>query len=228
MKNKFYSNGKLLISGEYLVLDGALSLALPTTYGQYLSVEAIDAPNIIWNSLGDNGISWFQNTFEYDTNGQLKHIQDEEISSKIVEILTAAKLLNPNFLNNKQGYKITTSLTFPRHWGLGTSSTLINNIAEWALVDPYVLLEKTFGGSGYDIACAQNNHPIRYHLEDSKPKVEIVEFNPSFKGHLYFVYLNKKQNSRDGIKMYRENKGNISSCVTEISKLTTQMVSCKS
>jgi len=30
----FYSNGKLLITGEYLVLDGAKALALPTKYGQ--------------------------------------------------------------------------------------------------------------------------------------------------------------------------------------------------
>jgi hypothetical protein len=29
-KKKFYSNGKLLITGEYLVLDGAKAFALPT------------------------------------------------------------------------------------------------------------------------------------------------------------------------------------------------------
>jgi mevalonate kinase len=28
----FYSNGKLLLTGEYLVLDGAKSLALPTKF----------------------------------------------------------------------------------------------------------------------------------------------------------------------------------------------------
>lgn len=229
MKNKFYSNGKLLISGEYVVLDGALSLAVPTSYGQSLSVEAIDASNIIWNSLGDDGMSWFQNTFEYDTNGQLKHIQNDEISGKIVEILTAAQLLNPNFLNNKQGYRITTSLTFPRDWGLGTSSTLINNIAQWAQVDPYILLEKTFGGSGYDIACAQHDQPICYHLQEGKPKVEIVEFNPSFKEHLYFVYLNRKQNSRDGILAYRtKHKKDLNAAILNINKITTQMLDCKS
>ena len=30
----FYSNGKLLITGEYVVLDGAKALALPTKFGQ--------------------------------------------------------------------------------------------------------------------------------------------------------------------------------------------------
>ena len=36
MKKTFYSNGKLLITGEYVVLDGAKALALPTKYGQNL------------------------------------------------------------------------------------------------------------------------------------------------------------------------------------------------
>ena len=39
MKKEFYSNGKLLITGEYLVLDGAKAFALPTKFGQNLIVE---------------------------------------------------------------------------------------------------------------------------------------------------------------------------------------------
>ena len=35
----FYSNGKLLITGEYVVLDGAKALALPTKFGQSLVVK---------------------------------------------------------------------------------------------------------------------------------------------------------------------------------------------
>ena len=40
----FYAHGKLLITSEYLVLDGAEALALPTVYGQSLEVETIDEP----------------------------------------------------------------------------------------------------------------------------------------------------------------------------------------
>lgn len=224
----YYSNGKLLISGEYLVLDGALSLAVPTEFGQSLSVEYIDEPYIIWNSLDEKGNSWFQNIFKYEANGMLKQDNDNETANIILQILNAVKQLNPNFINNKQGVKITTSLNFPRYWGLGTSSTLINNIAVWAKVDAYMLLEKTFGGSGYDIACAQNDHPICYHLDCGNPKVEIVEFNPSFKEHLYFVYLNKKQNSRDGILKYKEHRKNGKSSIFDLNKITTQMVVCQS
>ena len=46
-KKTFYSNGKLLITGEYLVLDGARSLAIPTKFGQFLIVEEIENSNCI-------------------------------------------------------------------------------------------------------------------------------------------------------------------------------------
>ena len=35
----FFSKGKLLLTSEYFVLDGALSLAIPTKLGQDLLVE---------------------------------------------------------------------------------------------------------------------------------------------------------------------------------------------
>jgi hypothetical protein len=52
---------------------------------------------------------------------------------------------------------------------LGTSSTLINNIAQWFGIDAYELLWKSFGGSGYDIASAQHNKPIVYQLQRANP-----------------------------------------------------------
>ena len=47
----FYSHGKLLISAEYAVLDGALALALPTKFGQSLSVKSNSDNTILWNSI---------------------------------------------------------------------------------------------------------------------------------------------------------------------------------
>jgi len=117
-------------------------------------------------------------------------------------------------------------LTFPKNWGLGTSSTLINNISNWASVNPYQLLENTFGGSGYDIACAQNKTPILYTLKNSNPIVEKIDFNPEFKNQLYFVYLNKKQNSREGIQRFKILKGNLTSEIKAISNLTNEFVAC--
>ena len=40
----FRSNGKLLLSGEYLVLFGAEALAIPLRYGQTLDITVNDYP----------------------------------------------------------------------------------------------------------------------------------------------------------------------------------------
>ncbi|MEN3325019.1 GYDIA family GHMP kinase [Mariniflexile soesokkakense] len=235
---KFYSNGKLLITGEYVVLDGASSLALPTKFGQSLKIETITESKIVWQSFDEKGNIWFEDRFSFDEIASGFKNPRNDVSKRIIQILEAVKTLNPDFLNSKNGFKISTHLTFPRNWGLGTSSTLINNIANWAYVDANKLLEKTFGGSGYDIACAQNNFPITYQLlnnvisrearNDKKRIIEKVNFNPSFKEHIYFVYLNKKQNSRDGIANYKLNKGNIASSISEINNITNKIIECSS
>ena len=56
----FYSNGKLLLTGEYLVLDGAKALAIPTKFGQDLLVEPIQEPELIWASFTNTGDCWFE------------------------------------------------------------------------------------------------------------------------------------------------------------------------
>src|SRR5690606_22841947 len=98
--------------------------------------------------------------------------------------------------------------TFPRNWGLGTSSTLINNIAQWFGINAFELLQKSFGGSGYDIACAQNNTPITYQVLNNQPMVKQVSFNPEFKEHIYFVYLNQKRDSKEAIANFKKKQKN--------------------
>ena len=66
MKKEFYSNGKLLITGEYLVLDGAKALALPTKFGQNLIVEEKDNLEIHWKSFDSDGSLWFEDTFTFE------------------------------------------------------------------------------------------------------------------------------------------------------------------
>ena len=225
----YYSNGKLLLTGEYAVLDGALSLAVPTKFGQSIKVTPINQPIISWKSLDKNEVVWFEATFEIKNN-EISHVvrNDHDVSERLIQILRAARQLNPDFLNTNKGFKITTKLDFPRHWGLGTSSTLINNIAQWATIDAYKLLETTFGGSGYDIACAQYNTPITYQLDNSRPIIKPIDFTPSFKDSLYFVYLNKKQNSREGIKHYNANKGPLKTVIEDINTITSQIITSNS
>ena len=232
-RSRSYSNGKLLLTGEYFVLDGAKSLAVPTTCGQDLVIEPINEPQLIWNSFKNNGECWLEAIFDLPKLRLVSATFDSEIdggndklAENLKEILLQAKKINPEFLNSEKGFKVTTNLTFPKNWGLGTSSTLINNIANWATINPYELLSTTFGGSGYDIACAQNNTPILYTKNGFEPIIERVDFNPVFKDQLYFVYLNKKQNSREGIKRYKELKGNLTSEINQISELTTAFLNC--
>jgi len=63
MKKSFYSHGKLLLTGEYLVLDGAQALAIPTQKGQWLFIEETNAEGIHWQSFDENGNCWFETNF---------------------------------------------------------------------------------------------------------------------------------------------------------------------
>jgi len=230
---EFYSNGKLLITGEYFVLDGAKSLAVPTACGQGLIVEPIKESQLIWNSFTNEGKCWLEAIFDLPklrlvsaTFDAAEDGGNDTLAEKLKEILIEARNLNPSFLNSENGFLVKTNLTFPKNWGLGTSSTVINNISKWAEVNPYVLLENTFGGSGYDLACAEHNTPIFYAKVGKVPLVEKVNFNPVFKNQLYFVYLNKKQNSREGIQHFKSVKRNLSSEIRQISELSDYFLSC--
>ena len=70
MTTSFYSNGKLLITGEYLVLDGALSLAIPTIYGQSLTVRPISEKQLVWKSLDEKGKIWFEERYKLYAMGE--------------------------------------------------------------------------------------------------------------------------------------------------------------
>lgn len=220
MDTTFYSNGKLLLTGEYVVLDGATALAIPTRYGQSLRIKAHDIPTLLWKSYDDKGLVWFSDEFRLDTLRSNKN-KEHPISKTLSQILREAKNLNPNFLSNEKGFKVTTHLDFPKNWGLGTSSTLINNIAQWAAVDAFKLLDNSFGGSGYDIAAAQHDTPILYKREIDGVDVEPCRLDWDFTDSLFFVYLNKKQDSREGIAHYRKHgmDQHVSKRISEISQL---------
>jgi len=205
MKTTFYSNGKLLISGEYLVLDGANAFALPTKFGQDLVVEEEGSDRMIeWKSYDNDNHLWFEEIISFSEVTNKTIPESESVKTTLINILHEAYLLNPDFINHSNGFKVSTHLTFPRKWGLGTSSTLINNIAQWAKINAFTLLNNSFGGSGYDIACAQNDTAILYQIENNV--AQPVVFSPDFKENIYFLYLNKKQNSKSAIKAYYNNR----------------------
>ncbi|AXT61309.1 GHMP kinase [Aquimarina sp. AD10] len=206
MKKSFYSHGKLLLTAEYLVLDGVNALAVPTQKGQWLFVEENETDQIIWRSYDQENTCWFETRLtinETSLSPTQENPEENSITNTLITILTSAKELNPNFLSSGKGYLVEARLEFNRQWGLGSSSTLINNIAQWAKVDAFKLLDQSFGGSGYDIACAQNDTPILYKRNEGKPIIKEINFNPKFKENLFFIYLNRKQDSKESIKRYQ-------------------------
>lgn len=218
---RFYSNGKLFISGEYLVLDGAKAFALPTKFGQDLQVEKADGKKIVWESYDSDGSVWFTDEIPFEAILEKRSFENT-VKNSLIGILHVASQMKPKFLES-DGYRITTHLTFPRKWGLGTSSTLINNIAQWLGIDAYELLWKSFGGSGYDIACAQHDSALIYQLNDQKPIVHPFDFEPDFKNQLYFVYLNQKQSSKEAIATYKSKSGNLTDAVAKVDSIADEI-----
>lgn len=220
---KFRANGKLFIAGEYTVLDGGLAFAIPTKYGQTLEVSRLkpdgNSASLIWEArLNDNEI-WF--TAEFDLNSlELMNYSDEKLAFKLQELFKAIEHLNFDFFKNQSDSLFCkTQLEFPKDWGLGSSSTLIYLLAKWSGVDEFDLSNLTFKTSGYDIACAGNDSPILYQLNARKPEIHPIEFHPNFLEDLYFVYLNKKQDTQVGVSKSYKSKPKNEKLVKEISEL---------
>ncbi len=228
--NKFHANGKFLLSGEYLVLQGAKAFALPLKLGQSLEVKTIDIQEgmIHWDSYTPRGF-WFAAIFS--KFGFTVHASDDmDKADNLCKIFQEIKLLNPNILQDKNDYFFTTRLEFDSQWGLGSSSTLISLLSQWANVNPYELLRRTMGGSGYDIACATASQPITYQLINGKPIVEKADFHPAFADKLYFVYQGHKQSSGKEVKSFKERaqKLDFTSEISEISKISENLISTNS
>jgi mevalonate kinase len=230
----FFSHGKLLVTGEYVVLDGALSLAIPTKYGQRMEVEFSESDTdntLTWYSIDSDGETWYREEFLIEHNdtqrSQSVRLNPTElcnlntVSDSLVKILNEACKGNSWFLGGGS-YTVRTYLDFPNNWGLGSSSTLICNIAKWAEVDAFELSEASFGGSGYDIAVGMLGGDILYR---SPEMWEGYVYNPPFRDQLYFVHLNQKQNSREGIATYRS-KSLHKETIEQVSSITESIINC--
>lgn len=221
-------NGKLLLSGEYVVLDGALALALPTKFGQIIQFENKSENDFIlfWEAKKYDHTLWFSCSFNYQTL-EIISSTNEKLTQQLIFIFSKIKELNQAiFKELTNSISIQTQLEFPENWGLGSSSTLIAGLSKLFNVNPYQLLELTFGGSGYDLASAIHHHPILYQKNEDKKLIQEVNFNPTFKENLYFLYLNQKQNSREGIKTYKSSQKD-EALIKEISYITTKLIRCK-
>lgn len=203
-KQHFFSHGKLLLTSEYVVLDGAKALAIPTKPGQDLSAEKIDDHRslIHWETYRE-GRLWLKTCIDYK-NLFVTETNIANASAFILKIFITLKDMRSESLEADYSYILKSNVQFPENFGLGSSSTLMNNIANWGNVDAFALNDIALGGSGYDIAVAKAGAPIIYIRNRGNKTVETVNYSPSFKDQLLFVHLNKKQDSREGITMYKQ------------------------
>lgn len=224
MSDSFHSYGKLLLTGEYAVLEGAKALALPLKYQQNLKIETVENGGLLrW-------IAKDTQHFKLKTSIELSKFNVIETNYKkasdlLVLILKEISKQNKSFFSTKTGYTCHSKINWPIEYGFGSSSTLINNLSLWANVNPYELNNKIFNGSGYDIACANTSEPIFFELKKQKPIVATANFKPLFHHYLAFVYLNKKQDSKLEIQQFISKSSKISTNnISRISQISTELV----
>jgi len=223
----YYAKGKFLLSAEYFVLDEALALALPLKFGQRLEVtEMENSDGIAWRSFDDQKRIWFEATYDLATLA-IKTTNDTATAQRLKDIFLSIKKQQAKLFEGKTGFHFETYLEFPRPWGLGTSSTLLSLLSQWSETDAYQTLEETFGGSGYDLACAVADGPIYFQKLGTIVHVQASTFLPAFSDKLFFVYLGKKQNSRDGIAHYRNLKSDKSIFIKRLSEISEEMAAAK-
>ncbi|MDK2977471.1 MAG: hypothetical protein PWP52_185 [Bacteroidales bacterium] len=226
MSSSFYSRGKLLLTGEYFVMEGSQALAVPLKVGQRLLIEENSdvSHEISWESSIKDKL-WFVATFDLislnilDTN-------DLAIAQYLQKLLSYIKNQS-NVLSTDQGIQIKTQLEILPDWGMGSSSSLISNLAYWADINPYELFFSLFDGSGYDIACARSDSAILYQYQD-KPAIQPVNFEPGFLNKIYLVYLGKKQDSLQSVLKNKEKVKNKKKDAERISQLTARIIQSKS
>ncbi|MPT31880.1 MAG: 30S ribosomal protein S6 [Chryseobacterium sp.] len=220
--SRIFSPGKLMLTSEYVAVDGALVLAVPTKLGQELFyTENEDQKSLIfWEAYHQNQL-WLKAVINYK-NWKILETNDPKAAEFILKVLKNVQDLSETKLKDDSSYHIKTNLQFPSDFGLGSSSTLMNNLAEWANIDAFTLNEISLGGSGYDVAVAKEKSAVLYSRFPERTYHKI-DFNPSFKDELIFIHLNQKQDTREGISHYKS-KPTSTELINDYSKLTKMIV----
>jgi len=218
----YRANGKLLLTGEYLVLHGAKAIALPLNVGQSLTVsEGNRSDSFIWEALY-NGQVWFSCELS-PTDFSIINTSHHEKAEILSQIFKSIRNLNPVF-HPKAGIQFETVLESNPEWGFGSSSTLISLLSQWSGVDPFILNERIFKGSGFDIACATSDGPIYY--VRNKPTAPILLDYP-FADQLFLLYSGQKKKTSSEVNKYLKEKQVSVQLVDEISTLSNEFADCR-
>ncbi len=222
---QYYSHGKFLISGEYLILHGAKGLTIPLRFGQTSEIYYSGTnKSFSWFSLQQTE-QWFSARFDSQTLA-IRETTDQRVALFVQKLLKVIKALQAQ-MDYTRVNRIINHLDFNRNWGLGSSSTIINNMAHWADINPFDLHFAISNGSGYDIAAALSEEPVCYHLDNGLPKFKEANFNPVFHDKLYFVYLGKKQSSEKSVNQFNAKEKPSPKSIHRITEITEEIIDCK-
>ncbi len=187
-----------MLFGEYLVLRGANCTAFPTRYGQKLTVTSSESNSIRWEASA-RGVQWFWANLDEELN--VLDTNNEKAANKLSAIFQLVKDNNPE-LNIFNHYSVEAD--FDLSWGFGSSSTFVSLIAQWAEMNPFKLQAESFGGSGYDVACATSNTPLQYTMNGVNPEIETISIHENVQSQILFGYLGQKQDSGNEVKRFSD------------------------
>ena len=222
---KFKSNGKLLITSEYLVMKGAMALAIPAKLDQELNVISTNSDFVNWKSFNKDNQIWYEEKFFLDKGALIYHGEKNKMSDLIVRLFDYIHKFNKP--EKSIGNEFIWKINFNINWGLGSSSTLINNLSKWAKVNPYKLLFSVFNGSGYDIACCDKSNPIIFQKKDDYLSVSDTTFNHNFLNNLFLIFLNKKQDTQKSVQNFLETDQSLSEEINQINEIVDEIESVK-
>jgi len=207
-------------------MEGAKALAVPLKLGQSLIVKNSEKNQLIWEAKSPAGL-WFKTILKLPTL-EILETNNQIFSNRLVLLLKNAKELSKYFLNDISGISVETELGFNPEFGFGSSSTLVFCVSKWANVNPYLLQQKTFGGSGFDIACADSKGPITFQRIVEDIEINKVDLSSSVSSKLFFVYLGNKQQTSKSIKNFKKNAVFTNSDIDRISVITNEAVKAES
>jgi mevalonate kinase len=217
----YHANGKLLLTGEYLVLHGAKAIALPLNVGQQMAVSIdSECDSIFWQAFYQNQV-WF--SCELDSvDLSVLNATDTEKAATLVRILQAIKSLKPDF-SLEPGTSFKTTIEANPEWGLGSSSTLLSLLSQFSGVDPFLLNEMAFQGSGFDIACATADGPILY--QRGLP-AEPVSLGYPFSDQLFLVYSGKKKGTAREVRSFLKERPVSEQQIADMTALSEEFAVC--
>ena len=108
--------GKLLITAEYLVLKGAKGLAMPTKYGQKLSIKKNRKNYIVWEAYTCDNEKWIDCKFDLNFKLLKSKKTKTEFVYSLSKLLKNINVLSPGFAG--EGLNISTNLEFKEKLGI--------------------------------------------------------------------------------------------------------------